>query len=143
MAKEKVVMLEPSVELQKMVEKYQLSIAQIAEDFGLSQSGIRQILAGKTRISTAVGLKFSKYFNKAEDYWINIQTKYDLAEAKKDPEIIESLKNIKPAKVQEKKADPKAASAKKPAAAKSSSAKTSADTKKKGQAASIKTKSSK
>jgi addiction module HigA family antidote len=142
MAKEKTVILEPAAELQKMVEKYQVSIAQIAEDFKLSASGIRQILNGKTKIGVAVGLKFSKYFNKADDYWINLQTKYDLAEARKDPEIIEALKNIKPAKVPEKKAAPKTDPSKK-TAAKAASAKTSADTKKKNQTAGIKAKAAK
>jgi addiction module HigA family antidote len=103
MAKDKSI-VEPQVELQKLVEKYQLSVAQFSEDIGLSQSGARQILNGKSRITVPIGLKLAKYFNsRTEDYWINIQAQYDIAEAKKNPEISDALKSIKPAKIPEKK----------------------------------------
>jgi addiction module HigA family antidote len=96
--------VEPQVELQRLVEKYQLSVAQFSEDIALSQSGARQILNGKSRITVPIGLKLAKYFNsRTEDYWINIQAQYDIAEAKKDPEISDALKSIKPAKIPEKK----------------------------------------
>jgi addiction module HigA family antidote len=105
--------VEPQVELQKLVEKYQLSVSQVAEDIGLSVSGARQVLNGKSRITVPIGLKLAKYFNKAEDYWITLQCKYDIAEAKKDSELSADLRGIDPAKVPEKKPSGKtAASAK-------------------------------
>jgi addiction module HigA family antidote len=110
--------VEPQVELQKLVEKYQLSVSQVAEDIALSASGARQVLNGKSRITVPIGLKLAKYFNKAEDYWINLQCKYDIAEAKKDSEFAAALRGIKPAKVPEKKPAAKtAAKAKAPSKA--------------------------
>jgi addiction module HigA family antidote len=116
--------VEPQVELQKLVEKYQLSVNQIAEDIGLSLSGARQVLTGKSRITVNIGLKLAKYFSKADDYWINLQCKYDVDAAKKDQDFAAALRDIEPAIMPVKKASPKAAAsakAKAPAKEKSSS----------------------
>jgi addiction module HigA family antidote len=94
----------PYVELQKLVEKYQLPVNQIAKNIGLSLSGTRQVLSGKSRITVNIGLRLAKYFSKADDYWVNLQSKYDINEAKQDPELIAYLKNMKPANIPPKSA---------------------------------------
>jgi addiction module HigA family antidote len=103
MAKDKTLILEPYVELRKLVEKYQLSVNQLSESLDISQSAARQILTGKSRITIPIGLKLAKFFgNKAEDYWIKIQLQYDIAEVKNDSEFANALKDINPAKIPEK-----------------------------------------
>jgi addiction module HigA family antidote len=97
MAKEKIVA--PSIELQEVIAKYQLSVVQFAKDLKLSASGARQLISGKSKISIQTGLRLAKYFNTAEDYWINLQIKFDLAETKKDAEFSEIVKCIPKAKV--------------------------------------------
>jgi addiction module HigA family antidote len=112
MAKDKTLVVEPQVELQKLAEKYQLSVTQLAEGIGISLSGARQILTGKSRITVPIGLKLAKYFsNKTEDYWVKIQTQYDIAQAKNDSEFATGLKNINPAQIPEKKPAPAKAKA--------------------------------
>jgi addiction module HigA family antidote len=107
----------PGVVLQSYLDEYQLNPGKLAQAVGLSQSAVRQVVIGKTRISVPVALRFAKYFgNKAED-WIEIQNKYDLAEAKKDSELNAVLQGISKAK----KPAPK--KAEKPAAAKKAPAK--------------------
>jgi addiction module HigA family antidote len=107
----------PGVVLQSYLDEYQLNPGKLAQAVGLSQSAVRQVVIGKTRISVPVALRFAKYFgNKAED-WIDIQNKYDLAEAAKDSELSAILKGISKAKkpAPKKAAKPAAAAKKAPA----------------------------
>jgi addiction module HigA family antidote len=97
------------------LDEYGLSPAKAAEDTGLSQSAIRQILTGKTRISLNVAVRLAKYFGNTFQYWLDLQTQYDLAELQKDAAFTDAVKKISKAKKQApaKKAEPKKAAAKK------------------------------
>jgi addiction module HigA family antidote len=97
------------------LDEYGLTPAKAAEDTGLSQSAIRQILTGKTRISLNAAVRLAKYFGNTFQYWLDLQTRYDLAELQKDPAFAEAVKKIAKAKKQAsaKKAGPKKAVTKK------------------------------
>ncbi|MDR3161502.1 MAG: HigA family addiction module antidote protein [Spirochaetaceae bacterium] len=104
----------PGVVLKEtFLDEYGLSAAKVAEETGLSQSAIRQVLTGKTRISLNVALRLAKYFGNTFQYWLDLQTQYDLAELQKDAAFAEAVKKIPKAKKQApaKKADPKKAAA--------------------------------
>jgi addiction module HigA family antidote len=104
----------PGVVLQSFLDEYQLNPGKLAQAVNLSQSAVRQVVIGKTRISVPVALRFAKYFGNTPEYWIDLQNKYDLAEASKDNELSAILKGISKAKKPApKKADKPAASAKK------------------------------
>jgi addiction module HigA family antidote len=109
----------PGVVLQSFLDEYQLNPGKLAQAVNLSQSAVRQVVIGKTRISVPVALRFAKYFGNTPEYWIDLQNKYDLSEASKDNELSAILKGISkakkpaPKKVVPKKADKPAASAKK------------------------------
>ncbi|MDR2020190.1 MAG: HigA family addiction module antidote protein [Treponema sp.] len=117
----------PGIVLQSLLDEYQLNPGKLGEAIKLSQSAVRQVVIGKTRISVPVALRLAKYFGTTAEYWIDLQNKYDLAEAAKDGELSAVLKGIvkgkkpapkkaaKPA-AQAKKAPPKKASSPKPAA---------------------------
>jgi addiction module HigA family antidote len=96
MAKEK--MLEPNVVVKNLIDEYQLPVNQVASDLKLSPSAIRQIISGRTKITTQVALRLAKYFNMTPEYWINIQNQYDLSVAQKDSELSGIIKNIQKAK---------------------------------------------
>jgi addiction module HigA family antidote len=66
----------------------------IAKDLNIGQITISQILKGKRRISVEMALRFSKYFDNSPEFWINMQTYYDL-EVEKDKNL-EAIKKIKP-----------------------------------------------
>jgi addiction module HigA family antidote len=89
--------------------------AKTAQDTGLSQSAIRQILTGKTRISLNVAVRLAKYFGNTYQYWLDLQTQYDLVELQKDAAFTDAVKKIAKAKKQApaKRAEPKKAVAKK------------------------------
>jgi addiction module HigA family antidote len=106
----------PGEILQKsFLDEYGLTPAKTAEDTGLSQSAIRQILTGRTRISLNVAVRLAKYFGNTFQYWLDLQTQYDLAELQKDSAFTEAVKKIAKAKKQKpaKKAEPKKPAAKK------------------------------
>jgi addiction module HigA family antidote len=121
----------PGAVLQSLLDEYQLNPGKLGEAIKLSQSAVRQVVIGKTRISVPVALRLAKYFGNTAEYWIDLQNKYDLAEAAKDSELSAVLKGIskakkpapkkaeKPAapakKALAKKAPPKKAAAKRPA----------------------------
>jgi addiction module HigA family antidote len=124
MAKEKT--QTPAAALQTLMADYQVSPGRLAKAVGLSQSGVRQIAFGQTRITIPVALRLAKYFGTTPEYWINLQNVKDLSDALKDPKFSALLKAIpkaqKPAPV--KKAvkaaakSPRAGKAKKPVAKK-------------------------
>jgi addiction module HigA family antidote len=106
----------PGAVLQKsFLDEYGLTPAKTAVDTGLSQSAIRQILTGRTRISLNVAVRLAKYFGNTFQYWLDLQTQYDLAELQKDTAFTDAVKKISKAKKQTpaKKAEPGKAVAKK------------------------------
>jgi addiction module HigA family antidote len=114
----------PGSTLQTFIDEYQITPTTLAKEIGMSQSGIRQITIGQTRITVPVALRLAKYFGTTPDYWINLQTIQDLADAAKDQKLSAVLKAIpkvkKPAGAPAadkppRKAKPAAAKAKPPA----------------------------
>ena len=109
----------PGSVLQSYLDEYQLVPGKLAEAVKLSQSAVRQVVIGKTRISVPVALRLAKYFGTTPEYWIDIQNQYDLSEAAKDGELTAVLKGISKAKKPApKKAEKSAAPAKKASAKK-------------------------
>jgi addiction module HigA family antidote len=111
----------PAAALQSLMDEYQLNPFKLAAAIKLSNSSTRQILLGKTRITTPVATKLAKLFGNTPEYWLTIQMKTDLAEAAKDSKLSEALKTIvivkkpAPVKTAPKTAAPKAKSGKIPA----------------------------
>jgi addiction module HigA family antidote len=112
----------PGSVLQSLLDEYQLNPGKLGAAVKLSQSAIRQVVIGKTRISVPVALRLAKYFGNTPEYWIDLQNKYDLAEAAKDSELTAVLKDIsKGKKPAPQKAEKPAAPAKKAPPKKASS----------------------
>jgi addiction module HigA family antidote len=105
----------PGAVLQKsFLDEYGLTHAKAAQDAGLSQSAIRQILTGRTRISLNVAVRLAKYFGNTYQYWLDLQTQFDLVELQKDTAFTDAVKKIAKAKKQvpTKKAESKKAGTK-------------------------------
>jgi addiction module HigA family antidote len=116
----------PGAFLTLMLEKYKLNPFKLSKDIKLSQSAVRLIAIGKTKISVPVAYRLAKYFNTNAEYWLKMQMTWDLAEASKDKAlmgIIKSISRVKKSadveiKPNAKKPVAKKAAAKKPAAKK-------------------------
>jgi addiction module HigA family antidote len=88
----------PGPFLKLMLDKYKLNPFKLAKDIQLSQSAVRLITIGKTKISVPVALRLAKYFNTNPEYWLVLQMRYDLAEAAKDKALNKIIKGIPRAK---------------------------------------------
>ncbi|MDR2257570.1 MAG: HigA family addiction module antidote protein [Treponema sp.] len=88
----------PGAALQTFMDDYQVTPAGLAKIIGMSQSGVRQIAIGQTRVTVPVALRLAKFFGTTPDYWINLQTVKDLSDAAKDSKFSAALKAIPKAK---------------------------------------------
>jgi len=77
-----------------MLEKYKLNPFKLSKEIHLSQSAVRLIAIGKTKISTPVAMRLAKYFNTNPEFWLSMQMKWDIAEASKDKALAKIIKNI-------------------------------------------------
>jgi addiction module HigA family antidote len=87
----------PSDVLKKLMDDYGLNPSKLGAAINLNQTTLRLLLMGKGKISCVGALKFSKFFGRTPEYWLNLQNQYDLAEAVKDKELAAVLENIKKA----------------------------------------------
>ncbi|MDR2509326.1 MAG: helix-turn-helix domain-containing protein [Spirochaetaceae bacterium] len=106
----------PAAELAKQIKKLNLSQQQVAQDVGLSVMTLKKILDNKAKVDIERALVFAKYFKTTPDFWIELQKKAGLAEAKLNAKLQKQLKELKPAKLV--KSEKTAASAKTAAAKK-------------------------
>jgi addiction module HigA family antidote len=88
----------PGTVLKTLLDEYQLNPNKLGKEIKLSQSAVRQVAIGKTKISVPVALRFAKYFGTTADYWLDMQKNSDLEEAAKDKELSAILKTIGKAK---------------------------------------------
>jgi len=67
---------------EEFIESLELTPYAVAKGTGIPQTALGEILKGKRNISAINALKLSKFFGISEDYFINIQTRYNLDLAK-------------------------------------------------------------
>jgi antitoxin HigA-1 len=69
----------------------------LAKDTGVSQIRISEIVRGKRAISADTALRFSRYFGNSAQFWLNLQTDYDLelAEEKLGKKLLFEVKVLK------------------------------------------------
>ena len=67
-----------------------------AKDTGLPHSRVSDLLAGKRGVSADTALRLARYFGTTADFWLNLQTAYDLEEAERDhgDEIRENIQPV-------------------------------------------------
>ncbi len=53
----------------------------MSKDIGVSQIRISEILSGKRSITTDTALHLSCYFDNSAQFWLNLQTQYDIRQA--------------------------------------------------------------
>jgi addiction module HigA family antidote len=114
----------PGAVLKGLLDSYHISVAKLSEDIGLSPSAVRQLVNNKLKISTIIALKLAKYFDRKPEYWVNLQTNYELSLLQKDAEVTALLKTVP--KAQKQPAPKPAKAAAKPAAGKGTKARAGA-----------------
>lgn len=60
-----------------------ITITEAALKLGIARKNLSAIINEKAGISAAMSLKLAKAFNTTPAYWINLQSQYDLAQARR------------------------------------------------------------
>jgi addiction module HigA family antidote len=79
---------------EEFLKEYGLSQNQLAKAIGISPNRIAEIVGNRRRISADTALRLSLYFGNSPEFWLNLQTHYDLKRARRrlSPEAAERIK---------------------------------------------------
>ncbi|MDR0663289.1 MAG: HigA family addiction module antidote protein [Spirochaetaceae bacterium] len=87
----------PGAVLEKYIKEFNLSVSGLAVDIGQNATTFKKILDGSKRISIEIALLLAKKFGTTADFWIDLQKKAALAEAKANVELQQRIKELKKA----------------------------------------------
>lgn len=80
---------------EEFLAEYALSQNQLAKAVGISPNRIAEIVNNRGRITADTALRLSLYFGNSAEFWLNLQTHYDLKLARRNLKP-EDAKRIKP-----------------------------------------------
>jgi len=78
----------------EFLTEYSLSQNQLAKAVGISPNRIAEIVNNRRRITADTALRLSLYFENSPEFWLNLQTHYDLKMARRNlrPEEVQRIK---------------------------------------------------
>ena len=84
---------------EEFLVEYGLSQSQLAKAVGISPNRIAEIVNNRRRISADTALRLSLYFGNSPEFWMNLQTHYDLKIARRNlkPDEVERIKALRAA----------------------------------------------
>jgi addiction module HigA family antidote len=65
----------------EFLEPLNITSYRLSKDIGVAQTRISEILSEKRSITADTALRLSKYFGNSAQFWMNLQTQYDLRQA--------------------------------------------------------------
>jgi antitoxin HigA-1 len=68
----------------EFLAEYALSQNQLAKAIGISPNRIAEIVNNRRRITADTALRLSLYFGNSPEFWLNLQTHYDLKLARRN-----------------------------------------------------------
>src|SRR4051794_17589545 len=80
---------------EEFLAEYGLSQNQLAKAIGISPNRIAEIISNRRRITADTALRLSLYFGNSPEFWMNLQTHYDLKMARRNlkPEDVKRIKS--------------------------------------------------
>jgi addiction module HigA family antidote len=83
----------------EFLAEYGLSQNQLAKAVGISPNRIAEIVNNRRRITADTALRLSLYFGNSPEFWLNLQSHYDLKLARRNlkPQEIKRIKTIRAA----------------------------------------------
>jgi len=72
-----------------------LTVYRVAKDTGIPQSTLQLTVTGKRPISAEIALRLGVYFGIDAQFWLNLQTEYELRLAK-DSKLARIEKDVRP-----------------------------------------------
>lgn len=70
--------IHPGEFLRETLDELELSQAAFASAIGVSPMRISQVLRGARPVTAEMALRFGRAFSQSPQYWLNLQTAYDL-----------------------------------------------------------------
>ena len=67
--------------LEEFLHPMKISQYRIAKDISVPQRRISEIVHGKRSITADTALRFGRYFGMEAQFWLNLQSRYDLQKA--------------------------------------------------------------
>ncbi|HEY9655698.1 MAG TPA: HigA family addiction module antitoxin [Crinalium sp.] len=68
----------------EFLEPLDITPYRLSKDIGVAQTRISEILSAKRSITADTALRLSRYFGNSAQFWLNLQTQYDLRQAQED-----------------------------------------------------------
>lgn len=82
----------PGEILKDELAEYDVTPTSFARQIGVPPNRVSQIIAGKRSITGDTALRFGHWFSIEPQFWMNLQTQYDLVEA--EQEVGELVRNL-------------------------------------------------
>ena len=83
--------------LEEFLKPMGITQRQLSDAIKVPYQRVNEIINGKRGITPSTALRLAKYFGTSEDFWLNLQLRWDLYKAiRKEKEI---LKGIKPLEI--------------------------------------------
>jgi addiction module HigA family antidote len=70
------------------IETLGLSVAEAAEGLGVTRQQLYRLIKGQHGITPEMAVRFETAFGGSADFWLRMQTSYDLAQVRMHPERI-------------------------------------------------------
>jgi len=80
------------------MKPYSLSMNRLALDLRVPVTRIADIVAERRAVTTDTALRLARYFKTTPEFWLNLQTKYDL-EVAEDEELAKIERDVQPLEV--------------------------------------------
>jgi len=88
--------IHPGEILEEELKELGMSARNLAEILGVPSNRLSQIIGGKRDITADTALRLARYFGTSPDFWMNLQTAYDLDLARQ--QTGDTIKRIAPRK---------------------------------------------
>jgi len=76
------VAIHPGEYLKELLHELRVSQSAFAETIGVSSMRVSHVINGSRPVTAELALLFGKAFGQSPEYWLNLQTAYDLANAR-------------------------------------------------------------
>lgn len=73
----------PGVFLREAIDRFGLSQARFAAAVGISPMRVSHVISGTRPVTAELALLFGRAFGQTPQYWLNLQTDFDLKTARK------------------------------------------------------------
>ncbi|MFN6517136.1 MAG: HigA family addiction module antitoxin [Nostoc sp. CreGUA01] len=79
----------------EFLEPLNITPYRLSKDIGIAQTTIGDILSGKLGITADTALRLSRYFGNSAQFWLNLQTQYDIRQAiEKNGEVYNQISQL-------------------------------------------------